>query len=66
MPICMHEMHDYLPFAISWQERDAVSQALIANLRQQIKTLQQMDDDDHAEEEREADEEKDDADDDEE
>ena len=55
MPIYMHEMHDYLPFAISWQERDAVSQALIANLKQQIETLQEMVDDDHAEEEREDD-----------
>ena len=51
MPICMHEMHDYLPFAVSWQERDVASQALIANLKQQIETLQEMDDDDHAEEE---------------
>ena len=55
MPICMHEMHDYLPFVVSWQERDAVSHALIANLKQQIETLQKMDDDDHAEEEREDD-----------
>ena len=55
MPICMHEMHDYLPFAVSWQERDAASQALIANLRQQIETLQEMDNNDHAKEEREDD-----------
>ena len=55
MPICMHEMHDYLPFAVSWQEREAASQALIANIKQQIETLQEMDDDDHAEKEREDD-----------
>ena len=61
MPICMHEMHDYLPVVVSWQERDIANQALIANLKQQIETLQEMDDDDHAEEEQE-----DDADDDEE
>ena len=54
-------MHDYLPFVVFYQERDVASQALIANLKQQIKTLQGMDDDDHAEEEQE-----DDADDDEE
>ena len=57
----MHEMHDYLPFVVFWQKRDTVSQALIANLKQQIETLQEIDDDDHAEEEQE-----DDADDDEE
>ena len=51
MPICMHEMHDYLPFAVFWQERDVASQALIANLKQQIETLQEMNDDDNTEEE---------------
>ena len=55
MPICMHEMHDYSLLLVFWQERDVASQALIANLRQQIKTLQEMDDDDHAKEEREDD-----------
>ena len=47
----MHEMHDYLPFAVFWQERDVASQALTANLKQQIETLQEMNDDDNTEEE---------------
>ena len=55
MPICMYEMCDYLPFVVSWQERDIASRALIANLKQQIETFQEMDDDDHAEEKREDD-----------
>ena len=47
-------------YLLSYSDRRAI-QALIANLKQQIETLQEMDDDDHAEEEQE-----DDADDDEE
>ena len=39
-------------FSMIWQERDVASQALIANLRQQIETLQEIDDDDCAEEEK--------------
>ena len=54
--------HDHLPLAVLWQERDAVSQALIANLRQQIETLQMDDDEDHAKEEHEDDADDDDAD----
>ena len=43
-----------------WQERDAVNQELIANLRQQIAVLQ-IDDDDEADEVPEADDEEDDT-----
>ena len=43
-----------------WQERDAVSQELIANLRQQIAVLQ-IDDDDEADEVPEADDDEDDT-----
>ena len=50
----------YLSFVL-WQERDAVSQALIANLRQQIAVLQ-VDDGDDAKEVPEVDEEEDDSD----
>ena len=58
---CMHAcMIAYLLFAL-WQERDAVSQALIDNLRQQIAVLQ-VDDEDNTEEVPEADEEGDDSD----
>ena len=47
-------MISYLSFVL-WQERDVVSQALIANLRQQIAVLQ-VDDDDETEEVPEEDE----------
>ena len=52
--------HDCLPFMTFWQERDAISQALIANLRQQITALQVDDDDDAEEEEQEGGEDVDD------
>ena len=42
----------FLPLIAFWQERDAISQALITNLRQQIVALQ-VDDDDDAKEEQE-------------
>ena len=42
-------LHDFLPFMIFWQERDAISQALITNLQQQIAALW-VDDDDEVEE----------------
>ena len=38
--------HDYLPHIAFWQERDELSQARIANLEQQVATLQVDDDDD--------------------
>ena len=61
MPKCMHDyIIAYLLF-VFWQERDALIQALIANLRQQIAVLQVNDDDD-AEEVPEVDEEEDDSD----
>ena len=41
--------HDFLPLIAFWQERDAISQALIANLWQQIVALQIDDDEDDAE-----------------
>ena len=48
MPICMHAHMIYLP-PVFWQERDAVREAEMADLRMQLAAFQVDDDDDDTE-----------------